>query len=325
MTSTSVETQLRKSHPRSRRMAALAACGIAILLLVRPLPAADRQVDLLAIGDWGTGEEDQKEVASAMASYVARHRIDLDGVLLLGDNFYVDLDGGVKDPQWQKLFEEMYDKERLPAPFYAVLGNHDYDDGKDRIQLEYARRNPDSRFKLPYPWYRLDLPRGAPLVTLIALDSNFEEIDESRWSEQSRWLEEELSRSRAARWTVAFAHHPLFSNSKHGGEETLRKSWGPLLKKHDVDIYLAGHDHGMQHLEVPGWPAWFIISGGGGKELYKIEREDHSRFGRAENGFAHLRFTRDNLRVAFIDKDGETLYTAERESGEPAREAAASR
>src|SRR5262245_1337276 len=107
--------------------------------------AASREVNLLALGDWGTGTKQQKEVAAAMAGYVERNGIRLDAVLLLGDNFYGDLKGGVTDPSWKKLFETMYDVRSLDVPFYAVLGNHDYEDDKEKVQLDYARKNPDSR------------------------------------------------------------------------------------------------------------------------------------------------------------------------------------
>ncbi len=37
--------------------------------------------------------------------------------------------------------------------------------------------------------------------------------------------------------------------------------------KHKVDMYLAGHDHDMQHQEFEGHPTSFVISGGGGTLL----------------------------------------------------------
>src|SRR5262245_23387395 len=97
-----------------------------LLLLTGFFYVAEAQVHLLAIGDWGADTPAQRAVASAMKSYVVENHIQLDAVLLLGDNFYVDLTGGVKDRRWQKLFEEMYDPKTLSMPFYAVLGNHDY-------------------------------------------------------------------------------------------------------------------------------------------------------------------------------------------------------
>jgi tartrate-resistant acid phosphatase type 5 len=43
--------------------------------------------------------------------------------------------------------------------------------------------------------------------------------------------------------------------------------WDSLLRRHNVDLYLSGHDHDLQHLEFKGHPTSFVISGGGGAEL----------------------------------------------------------
>ena len=277
------------------------------LLLAVVVRAAD-QVNLLAIGDWGADNSVQAAVASAMASYVERNQIKLDAVLLLGDNFYVKL-SGVDDPQWNTLFEQMYDPKRLAVPFYAALGNHDYKDGKAPIELDRAKQNQKSRFKLPARWYRVDLPP----VILLALDSNRKELSEAQWTEQTKWLKTELSKPHAGRWTICFAHHPLFSDSVHGDDATLQSDWGPAFKRHKTDFYLCGHDHCLEHLQIPGWPTSFIVSGGGGQSRYEIERENRAKFARSDYGFVHLQFTADKARVNFLDRDGKSLHVFERD------------
>src|SRR5438093_141999 len=139
----------------------------------------------------------------------------------------------------------MYDPTRLAAPLYVVLGNHDYESRKAPIELDYAKQNPRSRFKMPARWYRVDLPP----VTLIALDSNHDELSKGQWTTETRWLEAELSKPQTTRWTICFAHHPLFSNSQHGDDEKLQRVWGPAFKRHHVDFYLCSHDHCLEHLE----------------------------------------------------------------------------
>ena len=289
----------------------MAVFVLAFLFLAPVLRAAEAVVHLLALGDWGANTPAQAAVAAAMKNYVERHQIIPDAVLLLGDNFYVDLDG-VNDEDWKQLFERMYDPRRLAAPFYAVLGNHDYDDNRAQVELDYAKKNPESRFKLPHFWYRVDLPRNDPLVTLIALDSNANKHSKEQWAAQTRWLERELSKPRTARWTICFAHRPLFSDSEHGDDENLQKVWGPAFKKHRVDFYLAGHDHALEHLQIPDWPTSFVVSGGGGYETYEIERQDRAKFARGEHGFVHLLFTTDRARVSFVDKTGRTPHIFER-------------
>jgi hypothetical protein len=303
----------RLGYVPSRRNASMAPAAwlLAFLFFASVCLAAEPQVHLLALGDWGAGTPDQAAVAAAMKTYVEAHNLELNAVLLLGDNFYVKLDG-VHDADWKRLFEEMYDPRRLAAPFYAVLGNHDHNHNRAQVEFDYARQNPRSRFKLPHHWYRVDLPANQPLVTLIALDSTADKLSKEQWAEQNRWLETELAKPRAA-WTICFGHHPLFSDSVHGDSVKLQKDWGPAFKQHQIDFYLAGHDHVLEHLEIPNWPASFIISGGGGYETYEIERRDRAKFARSAHGFVHLQLTTGRAQVRFIDKDGHQLHVFERQ------------
>ncbi len=87
-----------------------------ILLCLFTLPAFAQQVDrvnLLSMGDWGSGTRDQKAVAEALANYASASKDKIDGMLLVGDNFYMPLPGGIKDPVWQTVFEKMYDPVKL--------------------------------------------------------------------------------------------------------------------------------------------------------------------------------------------------------------------
>jgi tartrate-resistant acid phosphatase type 5 len=270
------------------------------------LPAVGRQVNILAFGDWGAETRAEAAVASGMKTYVARHDCKPDAVLLLGDNFYMPLKGGVDDARWQTMFEQMYDSKYLAAPFYAVLGNHDYSTNSAQVELEYPKAHPASRFKMPGRWYRVDVPPQHPLVTLLALDSNAPHLSQRQWAEQTEWLQTQLSRPRAP-WTICFAHHPLFSDSVHGDNRKLQRDWGPLLKKYHVDFYLAGHDHSLEYLQMPGWSTSFIVSGAGGNELYPIER-DRAKFAVSKHGFVRLEISAGAARVSFVDQQGKTLY-----------------
>src|SRR5947209_4433952 len=127
------------------------------------------ELNLLAMGDWGEAKSAQSAVAQAMTNYVAAQARPINAMILAGDNFYVPL-SGVEDEAWQSLFEQMYDPKKLSFPFYVSLGNHDYDNGKFKIELDYARLHPQSRWKFPARWYRIDLPANKPLATILMLD-----------------------------------------------------------------------------------------------------------------------------------------------------------
>ena len=78
-------------------------------------------LQLVAVGDTGTGNEEQFEVAHGMARICKESGCDM--VLLLGDNFYPNGVKSTEDPQFQSKFEEVY--KEIKKPFFAVLGNHD--------------------------------------------------------------------------------------------------------------------------------------------------------------------------------------------------------
>lgn len=133
-------------------------------------------LNLLAIGDFGSTSKEQKAVAAAMQAYAKEQGVTPDGLLLIGDNFYTKMEGGLESERWQSGFEQMYPASAFPGPAYVVLGNHDYHDneGGEKVQLGYGAHRAGTRWTLPAKWYRKDLgPEGALLVTMLFLDSNF--------------------------------------------------------------------------------------------------------------------------------------------------------
>lgn len=73
-----------------------------------------------------------------------------------------------------------------------------------------------------------------------------------------------------------------------------------------ADVYLAGHDHDMQHLK-PEERLHFFVAGSGGK-LRSITPGPRSLFAKSANGFAVLEVQKESLAVAFVDVSGEELY-----------------
>jgi diadenosine tetraphosphatase ApaH/serine/threonine PP2A family protein phosphatase len=255
------------------------------------------------MGDWGSGYSQQRMVAKALAQYIADSGIQYHGLLSTGDNFYVDL-RNTEDRNWATYFEQLYDPRRFNFPFYPVLGNHDYEQAKEYVQVEYTKRYPEGRWRLPARWYRIDMPEDKPLVTLLMLDSNRNKLSRNQWREQMQWLGAELAKPRTSRWLIACAHHPLYTNGSHGDNETLQREWGPLFEKYKLDFYLAGHDHDLQHLQPPAKTVSHVITGGGGKKPRPMSRSDRGPFSRSLNGFVHLTLTDKNATVRYIDAPG---------------------
>lgn len=273
----------------------------------------------LAVGDFGSGKAGQTQVARQMNDFAAKLGEPLTAVLALGDNFY----GMLEPARFEPGFETMYSKEHLDVPFYACLGNHDYGPEYDSkqgrakadMQLEYAKANASSRWKMPAKWYAVEFPDATkPLVKIIYLDSNTFEgaLTPQEKVDQKRWLEEELKKETKAKWTWVVSHYPVFSDTtKRKDNKSLIKNWGPYFQENPISLYISGHDHNLQHLQVKDYHPSFLVSGGGGASLYEITGTGRG-FSRQILGFNHIHVNDERILVQLIDGDGNCMHSFER-------------
>jgi tartrate-resistant acid phosphatase type 5 len=300
--------------------------GLADSLPSGSLPSDSESNQLLMVGDWGYDDDQtaQFQVAAGMRRYALEKAISPEALLMLGDNWYGELTGGTRSPRWQKQFEAMYPAEVFPGPAYAILGNHDYQewpDSKVDTELEYARAGA-TRWTMPSRRYRFEFPAKNPLITFLALDSNMPFKDGSsekgrdftltptQQAEQLAWLEAELKQPRTTPFLVVMGHHPVYSDGPHGDHPVLVRDWDPLFRKYQVHVYLAGHDHDLQHLEFEGHPTSHFLSGGGGADLYnlKIPGSERGPFAQKVYGFSHLSVTEKRLTLRHLDTNGQILH-----------------
>ncbi len=205
---------------------------------VSPPSAAD-SVQFLAIGDTGTGDSAQYEVAAQLAK--AHAIFPFTFAIMMGDNMY----GTERESDYQKKFETPY-KPLLDAnvAFYASLGNHD-----DPTQRMYKPFNMNGERYYTFK-------KGN--VRFFALDSNY--FDRA----QSDWLEKALASS-TDDWKICFFHHPLYSSgARHGSEVDLRTQLEPLLLKYGVQVVFSGHEHFYERLK-PQKGIYYFVNGGGAK------------------------------------------------------------
>jgi len=314
---------------QSLAFSALATLG-PLSHLVDSLERDETSVHLLMLGDWGDeNPAPQSVVAAGMIEYTKRQALTPQALLMLGDSWYGELAGGVHSARWQTQFEQMYPPEVFPGPAYSIAGNHDYQlwpDSKVAAELEYARVGRTTagptRWTMPSLWYRFEFPAKNPLITFLALDSNMPFADGSakkgrsftltaeQQAEQLAWLETELKRSRTTPFLAVMGHHPVYSDGVHGDHPVLVRDWDPLFRKHKVDLYLAGHDHDLQHLEFEGHPTTFFLSGGGGAELYdlKIDPSQRGPYGQKVYGFSHLSVTEKKMTLRHLNGQGRSLH-----------------
>ncbi|HET6567880.1 MAG TPA: HEAT repeat domain-containing protein, partial [Rhodothermales bacterium] len=148
---------------------------------------ADQSIRVLAFGDFGTGQAQQKEVAAAMLKYHEQHPFDLG--LTLGDNFYSKGMQSPDDPRWKSWWHDMYDP--LGIPFYAALGNHDWGFADSPAsEILYSGRSTNWHMPATYYTYTAGPVQFFALETDVLSDAEL------------MWLDRELAKSKA-RWKVA--------------------------------------------------------------------------------------------------------------------------
>ena len=229
----------------TRRFSRLAGAVMLVLMADAALaqevspPSAKDTVQFLAIGDTGTGDRAQYEVATQLAK--ARAVFPFTFAIMMGDNMY----GTERTGDYAKKFELPY-KRLLDAKveFYASLGNHD--DPNQRLYKPFNMNG--ERF--------YTFKKGN--VRFFALDSNY--FDRA----QADWLEKALADS-TEDWKICFFHHPLYSSGgRHGSETDLRSQLEPVFLKYGVQVVFAGHEHFYERLK-PQKGIYYFVNGGGAK------------------------------------------------------------
>lgn len=260
-----------------------------------PIERGRYDVGLIIVGDTGTGEDAQYQVARGIKKYCESHRCDAG--LLLGDNIYPNGITRSDDPQMISKFEEPY--RELTFAFYPVIGNHD-DRGDWRAQVAYR----SAHWIMPGRWYTHG---DGELWEAFAIDTSYSAFQKKDAPQQRQWLAEKLAASRA-RWKITYGHYPVYSYGMHGDDAELKQYLKPLLEQHGVDFALAGHDHNKQLFEREG--VNYVVSGAGAKSL-GFTKPCGCDFRASTLGFTHLLLNKESALLRFMNQYGQVEYQKE--------------
>ena len=251
-----------------------------------PLPNREGSLKFGVLGDFGTGDRAQYQLAEQMAKLHERFPYEL--VILVGDNMY----GGERAEDFRSKFEVPY-KPLLDAgvKFYATLGNHD--DPKERFYKP---------FNMNGEQYYTFKPSLAANVRFFALDSNY--MDDK----QVQWLDKQLAAS-GSDWKIAFFHHPPYSSgATHGSATVLRDKLEPLFVKYRVNAVFTGHEHFYERIEPQKGVAYFISGSSAKLREGDIERSPLTAVG-FDQGYAFMlvEIEADSLSYQTITSAGKTI------------------
>ncbi|MFK7873666.1 MAG: metallophosphoesterase [Oligoflexales bacterium] len=261
------------------------------------------------LGDTGSGNEDQLAVARAMERR-CQDLGGLDGLFLLGDNFYMRGVSSVDDPQWEGKIRTPYRSTPCLAktPIYPILGNHDIRENPE-AQILYSQIDP--KWKMPARFYAVDFDSR---FRVIAFDSSYPDMCLSSRYCSVDFLLSMVNLPFPGR-KVVMSHHPLTSAStlsfSHSG------GWlGKFLKPwvcHQIDGWWNGHSHHMELRRTPHCSSDFIVSGAGGGTLEPVKNSEYSEYIGNEYGYLELEVSVENeLFYHFHGLQQEFLYSWKR-------------
>jgi len=247
-------------------------CPLLFSLLLTPARSA-RPRRYLAFGDWGHASDVAQ--IDAINSYLIHNKDTLDGVFLLGDNFYpsgLDPTKGVSDPQLGLFRDHLAANFRDgEIHFFTVLGNHDYMQRGQQAEIEYSQQ--DSRWIMPDNDFFVEFPLD---------DDNAEDgeehacvwfIDSVNFNEKSiRGLEKSMQAEiHHCVWRIIVAHYPVVTAGIYRQDYTVgefNRKIACILCRFDIDFVISGHEHSSQVLHDPRISGTVFLIAGASTQTY---------------------------------------------------------
>ncbi len=286
---------------------------------IKNLKTHQDSLNFLVVGDWGrNGHYHQQSVAHWME--IAMHHLDGDFIVSTGDNFYPNGVASVNDPYWQSSYEAIYQGPNSFAPWYVVLGNHDYR-GNPQAQIDYTQVS--QRWNMPSPYYsktfsidedsdqKTDLLvlfiDTSPLVPEYQNETKYRATVAQDAATQLQWIKTQLAGS-TAKWKLVVGHHPLYTSGKrYGRPNGIRDILQPIFEEHGVHAYFAGHEHDLQYNQPEGTTVAHFISGAG-SEIRPVQQRKFTRYAESQAGFLAVTVTDNTLLVQMINDEGNVRY-----------------
>jgi 3',5'-cyclic AMP phosphodiesterase CpdA len=196
------------------------------------------------------------------------HRRVIDAVVKQGAPDFVIHTGdlvadGNDSSMWPVFFDIEKDLLRQTA-FFPSLGNH------ERNSREYY-----DFFRVETPYYSFNWGNAhfSVLNTDFGNAASSNAAREAFWTEQVKWLEDDLAANQKPDYRFVVGHHPPMSAVSSRQEFNPRmQALIPMFEKQNVTAGFFGHDHNYQHYLKNG--IHYLVTGGGGAPLYDVNKPD---------------------------------------------------
>jgi hypothetical protein len=280
---------------------------------IRTWPEKSERLRFFVIGDFGSGDSNQRRVAEAMWTEYQRLWGDnpVRFILTVGDNIYGHLgftlrygDTGDEDDEWEKTFFGPYEPLIARVPIYPTLGNHDGNETEGRGDLTAYLDNFFFPGAQPARYYRFNYGGFADFFGLDSTSNTEQGPPRPVFLEdgqQYAWLKKNMMESRV-RWKVPYMHHPPFNaGPRHPAVSQELKHFLDLFKEIGVAVVFSGHEHNFQFSEKSSETNGirYVISGAGG--------ELRSGNVRGEMKRAHIEGWAPQLHFLSVEMEGDEM------------------
>lgn len=296
---------------------------LTILLALTGAAVSFSQIRLFVANDLGrNGYYEQKPIAELMGRMAEQD--DVEAVLALGDTHHYMGVESVTDPLWITNFELIYSHPELQVPWYPILGNHEYR-GNTQAVIDYSQVS--RRWQMPARYYskvfeddgvslRVVFVDTTPLIDKYHKDTaDYPDVAQQNMDAQLDWLDKELAQAKE-NWVVVVGHHPIYADTpKSSSERTdLQQRLDPILRRHQVNMYICGHIHNFQHVRIAGTRMDYVVNSSGSLSRQEVKPIEGTVFVSGEPGFSILSGTKESLRLEMINQQGKVIHTVEQKA-----------
>lgn len=266
------------------------------------------------------GYYDQKTIAELMGEMALV--LSPECVIAAGDVHHFEGVISTDDPLWMTNYELIYKHPELMIAWYPILGNHEYR-GNTEAVLDYAKVS--RRWEMEGRYYTKVYAEDSFSIRFVLIDTS-PIIDKYREQsdvypdacKQSRdvqlaWLDSVLTVGEDNDWVVVVGHHPIYAETPKDENERadMQKYVDPILRAHNVDMYVCGHIHNFQHIRMEGNGIDYIVNSSGSLAR-KVNEIEGTQYCSPLSGFSVVSVDADELNLHFIDAEGDVIYSIRR-------------
>ena len=267
------------------------------------------------------GYYDQKPIAELMG--IMAEEIGPECVIAAGDVHHFDGVRSVNDPLWMTNYELIYSHPELMIDWLPVLGNHEYR-GNTQAVMDYSTVS--RRWNMPARYYTKVYEEDGTSIRFVMVDTTplmskyraentkYPEACKQDNAKQLAWVDSVLTSAKED-WVIVVGHHPIYAETPKDASERIdmQQTLGKVLCKHkQVAMYLCGHIHNFQHLQVKGSSIDYVVNSSASLSR-KVKPMEGTVFCSPEPGFSVIAADKKELCLHMIDKNGKILHSVKKQ------------